>query len=41
LKLILKSNEKRKQEMKDQSVWVEAEKIKDRAEALERELTKT
>jgi UDP-N-acetyl-D-mannosaminuronate dehydrogenase len=41
LELILKSNEKRKQEMKDQSVREEAEKIKYRAEALEQELTKT
>jgi UDP-N-acetyl-D-mannosaminuronate dehydrogenase len=41
LKLILKSNERRKQEMKEQSVRGEAEKIKDRAEALEQELTKT
>jgi UDP-N-acetyl-D-mannosaminuronate dehydrogenase len=41
LKLILKSNERRKREMKDQSVRVEAEKIKDRAETLEQELTKT
>jgi UDP-N-acetyl-D-mannosaminuronate dehydrogenase len=40
LKLILKSNERRKREMKDQSVRVEAEKIKDRADALEQELTK-
>jgi UDP-N-acetyl-D-mannosaminuronate dehydrogenase len=41
LRLILKSNERRKREMKDQSIRVEAKKIKDRAEALEQELAKT
>ena len=40
LQLILKSNEKRKDEIKDESVRAEIEKIKKRAETLEKELTK-
>ena len=40
LQLILKSNEKRKEEVKDESVRAEIEKIKKRAETLEKELTK-
>jgi UDP-N-acetyl-D-mannosaminuronate dehydrogenase len=39
LKLILKSNEKRKEEIKDKTVKVEAEKVATRADALEKELT--
>ena len=39
LRLILKSNEKRKEEIKDESVWTEIEKVKKRTEALEKELT--
>jgi UDP-N-acetyl-D-mannosaminuronate dehydrogenase len=39
LKLILASNEKRKQEIKDKSVAAEAEKVSKRAQKLERELT--
>jgi len=38
LRLILKSNQKRKNEIKDESVWSEAEKVRKRAEALEKEL---
>jgi UDP-N-acetyl-D-mannosaminuronate dehydrogenase len=38
LKLILKSNQKRKEELKDKTVQKEAEKIANRAEALEKEL---
>jgi UDP-N-acetyl-D-mannosaminuronate dehydrogenase len=41
LRLIPKSNEKRKQEMNDQSVRLEAEKIRRRAEALEKQIIKT
>jgi UDP-N-acetyl-D-mannosaminuronate dehydrogenase len=39
LKLILKSNEKRKEEIKDKTVKAEADKVAARAEALEKELT--
>lgn len=39
LKLILKSNEKRKEEIKDKTVKTEADKVAARAEALEKELT--
>jgi UDP-N-acetyl-D-mannosaminuronate dehydrogenase len=39
LRLILKSNEKRKQELKNKDVLHEAERIRKRAEALEKELT--
>jgi UDP-N-acetyl-D-mannosaminuronate dehydrogenase len=38
LRLILKSNQKRKEELKNKTVQKEAEKIADRAEALEKEL---
>jgi UDP-N-acetyl-D-mannosaminuronate dehydrogenase len=38
LRLILKSNEKRKQELKDKTILREAERIKKRAEALQNEL---
>lgn len=38
LRLILESNEKRKEEVKDKSVQLEVEKVKERTEALEREL---
>jgi len=38
LRLILESNEKRKEEVKDERVRREVEKIKERVEALEREL---
>jgi UDP-N-acetyl-D-mannosaminuronate dehydrogenase len=38
LRLILKSNEKRKEEIKDKSVQKEVEKISKRAKALEKEL---
>jgi len=38
LRLILKSNQKRKEELKDRTVQKEAEKIAKRAEALEKEL---
>jgi UDP-N-acetyl-D-mannosaminuronate dehydrogenase len=38
LRLILKSNEKRKEEIKDETVRLEVEKIKKRVEALEKEL---
>jgi UDP-N-acetyl-D-mannosaminuronate dehydrogenase len=38
LRLILKSNEKRKEEIKDKSVQKEVEKVSKRAEALEKEL---
>lgn len=40
LRLILKSNEKRKEEMKDLTVKAEAEKVAKRAEALQNEITK-
>lgn len=40
LHLILKSNEKRKNEMEDENVRIEVEKVKKRVETLERELTK-
>ncbi|MGQ9531136.1 MAG: GDP-mannose dehydrogenase [Candidatus Bathycorpusculaceae bacterium] len=40
LNLILKSNEKRKEEMKNEHVRKEVEKIKKRVETLEKELTK-
>lgn len=39
LRLILESNEKRKEEIKDKTVKAEAEKVAARAEALEKELT--
>jgi UDP-N-acetyl-D-mannosaminuronate dehydrogenase len=38
LRLILKSNEKRKEEIKDETVRLEVEKVKKRVEALEKEL---
>ena len=38
LRLILKSNKKRKEEIKDKNNWNEIEKIKKRAETLEKEL---
>jgi UDP-N-acetyl-D-mannosaminuronate dehydrogenase len=41
LRLILKSNENRKEEIKDKSVQKEVEKVSKRAEALEKELIKT
>ncbi len=40
LKLILKSNEKRKEEIKDKTIKAEAEKVAARAEALEQDLMK-
>jgi len=40
LRLILKSNEKRKTEIKDQNVSAEVEKVKKRAEALQKQLMK-
>jgi hypothetical protein len=40
LKLILKSNEQRKQEMTNENIRREVEKTKDRVETLEKELTK-
>ncbi|MEM4244526.1 MAG: GDP-mannose dehydrogenase, partial [Candidatus Bathyarchaeia archaeon] len=40
LRLILKSNEKRKEEIKDKSICEEMEKIKRRAEALQKDLMK-
>jgi UDP-N-acetyl-D-mannosaminuronate dehydrogenase len=40
LRLTLKSNEKRREEIKDESIRNEVEKIKKRAEALEKDLTK-
>jgi len=40
LRLILKSNEKRKREIKDQNVSEEVEKVRKRAEALQEELMK-
>ena len=40
LRLVLRSNEKRKEEVKDESVWSEVEKIKKRVETLEVELRK-
>ncbi|MEM3730876.1 MAG: GDP-mannose dehydrogenase [Candidatus Bathyarchaeia archaeon] len=39
LHLILKSNEKRKEEIKDETVRLEVEKVKKRVEALEKELS--
>ncbi len=39
LRLILKSNEKRKKEVEDKTVKAEVEKVAARAEALEKELT--
>ena len=41
LRLILKSNEKRKEEIKDKTIRAEAEKVAARAEALEQDLTKS
>jgi len=41
LRLILKSNEKRKEEIKDESVSREVEKVRKRVEALERWLAKS
>jgi UDP-N-acetyl-D-mannosaminuronate dehydrogenase len=41
LRLILESNEKRKEEVKDESIKKEVEKVRKRVEALERELIKT
>jgi UDP-N-acetyl-D-mannosaminuronate dehydrogenase len=41
LRLILKSNEKRKMEIKDKIIRAEAEKVAARAEALEQDLTKS
>lgn len=38
VRLILKSNEKRKEEVKDKSIWSEVEKVRKRAEALEKKL---
>jgi UDP-N-acetyl-D-mannosaminuronate dehydrogenase len=40
LRLILKSNEKRKEEIKDKSVYEEVEKVKRRAEILQKDLMK-
>jgi len=40
LRLILESNEKRKEEVKDESIKKEVEKVRKRVEALERELIK-
>ena len=40
LRLILESNEKRKEEIKDNSVWSEVERVRKRVEALEKELIK-
>jgi len=40
LRLILKSNEKRKEEVKDKNVRIEVEKVKKRADAFQRELAK-
>ncbi|MCJ7634139.1 hypothetical protein MUP77_17345, partial [Candidatus Bathyarchaeota archaeon] len=40
LRLILKSNDKRKEEVKDESIRSEVEKVKKRVEALEKELIK-
>jgi UDP-N-acetyl-D-mannosaminuronate dehydrogenase len=40
LRLILKSNEKRKKEMEDENIRIEVEKIRKRVEALEKELLK-
>jgi hypothetical protein len=39
LRLILKSNEKRKKEVEDKTVKAEVQKVAARAEALEKELT--
>jgi hypothetical protein len=39
LRLILESNEKRKEEVKDKTVKAEVQKVEARAEALEKELT--
>jgi UDP-glucose 6-dehydrogenase len=41
LRLILKSNEKRKKEIKDKTIKAEAEKVAARAESLEQDLTKS
>ena len=41
LRLILKSNEKRKEEIKDKTINAEAEKVAARAEALQQDLTKS
>lgn len=41
LRLILKSNEKRKEEIKDKTVKAEAEKVATRAETLQEELTRS
>jgi UDP-N-acetyl-D-mannosaminuronate dehydrogenase len=41
LRLILKSNEKRKKEIKDRSVYEEAEKVSERARTLQEKLMKT
>jgi len=38
--LILESNERRKEEIKDESIWSEVEKIRKRVEALESQLIK-
>ena len=40
LRLILESNEKRKEEIKDKSIQQEVEKVKKRTDALQKELTK-
>jgi hypothetical protein len=40
LRLILKSNEKRKEEIRDESVKGEVEKVRKRAEALQKKLMK-
>jgi UDP-N-acetyl-D-mannosaminuronate dehydrogenase len=40
LRLILKSNEKRKKEMEDENIRIEVEKIRKRVEALEKEFAK-
>jgi len=40
LRLILESNEKRKEEIKDNSVWSEVKRVRKRVEALEKELIK-
>jgi UDP-N-acetyl-D-mannosaminuronate dehydrogenase len=41
LRLILKSNEKRKEEVKDKTIEAEVQKVAERAEAVEEELMKT
>jgi len=40
LRLILKSNEKRKKEIKDEEIKKETEKVKERVKKLEEELAK-